>query len=176
MMGIVYGRMNLASSRMPSSDHTSCNPSKAKSSIRGSESDNRSASSEDSVDANSSSNDGAPDFRRVTRQSSLNRARREAPVVLRRSARLRSDNEIQSAATVRRSANKRPSRVRRSARIALLGVTITSTGRGSAASRITTRSRSSMLREGQAGTLASSTRSSLSSSMNLRRSLRRISS
>lgn len=165
MMGIVYGRMNLTNSLVPSNDHTSCNPSKAKSSARPGAEDH--STSYDGADDSSSSNDD-PAFRRVTRQASRNTSRREAPIVLRRSARLRSDAEVQATGGAR-SSGKRPSRVRRSARIALLGAAITSTGRGSAVSRITTRSRSSLINQHQQGSLSSS-------SMNLRRSLRHISS
>lgn len=165
MMGIVYGRMSLANSRVPSNDHTSCNPSKAKSSVRP-EADDRSTSSDGADDGSSSNDDQA--FRRVTRQASRNLARREAPVVLRRSARLRSDAEVPATGGPR-SGGKRSGRVRRSARIALLGAAITSTGRGSAVSRITTRSRSSLINQHQSGSLSSS-------SVSLRRSLRHISS
>lgn len=157
--------MIFANPKTPSNDHTSCNPSKAKSSGGCLEADGRSAS-DDGADDSSSLNE-APAFRRVTRQTSRDRDRREAPLVLRRSARLRSDLENQPSGG--RSVTKRPSRLRRSARIAILSATISSTGGSSALSRMTTRSRSSLL-------LNQHQSRSLSSSMNLRRSSRHRSS
>lgn len=161
-MGIVYGRMNLGNSRVPSIDHTSCSPSKAKPSARMGPA---SGSSNDRSADDTSSSDNASNFRRETRQSSREAAARDAPVVLRRSARLRSGSEVRSTASSR-SAKKQSGRLRRSTRIALIGATVSTTG-GNRVAGITTRSRSSLLNHSQ---------SAASSSLSLRRSLRRRSS